>query len=132
MLALLVETSVLTHPGYFFDFPNESFLIVSLLTPETRVRRRPVARARPLRSGRSIVSASLRRSGLLIPLFSAPSSDSWGVGDIGDIAALSTWLAGGGQQILQLLPLNEMASGYQSPYSAMSAMAIDPHLYPCT
>jgi hypothetical protein len=24
---------VLTHPGYFFDFPRESFLIVSLLTP---------------------------------------------------------------------------------------------------
>ena len=34
MLALLVERSVLAHPGYFFDFPNESFLIVSLLTPE--------------------------------------------------------------------------------------------------
>ena len=25
---------VLTHPGYFFDFPRESFLIVSLLPPE--------------------------------------------------------------------------------------------------
>jgi hypothetical protein len=25
---------VLAHPGYFFDFPRESFLIVSLLTPE--------------------------------------------------------------------------------------------------
>ena len=34
MLALLVERSVLAHPGYFFDFPKESFLIVSLLTPE--------------------------------------------------------------------------------------------------
>jgi 4-alpha-glucanotransferase len=29
-------------------------------------------------------------------------------------------------QILQLLPLNEMAPGQQSPYSAISAMAIDP------
>ena len=27
---------VLTHPGYFFDFPRESFLVVSLLPePET-------------------------------------------------------------------------------------------------
>jgi alanine-synthesizing transaminase len=34
MLALLVERSVLAHPGYFFDFPRESFLVVSLLTPE--------------------------------------------------------------------------------------------------
>jgi alanine-synthesizing transaminase len=30
----LVSTSgVLTHPGYFFDFPRESYLIVSLLPP---------------------------------------------------------------------------------------------------
>jgi 4-alpha-glucanotransferase len=67
-----------------------------------------------------------RRSGLLLPLFSAPSSASWGIGDIGDIAPIGAWLAGAGQWILQLLPLNEMASGTQSPYSAMSAMAIDP------
>ena len=33
MLALLAETSVLAHPGYFFDFQRESFVIVSLLTP---------------------------------------------------------------------------------------------------
>jgi len=74
--------------------------------------------------------ASERRSGLLIPLFAAPSTRSWGIGDIGDIAKLTEWLAGGGQRILQLLPLNEMASGGQSPYSAMSAMAIDP-IYIC-
>ena len=67
-----------------------------------------------------------RRSGLLLPLFSCPSSTSWGIGDIGDIAPLCGWLAGAGQRVLQLLPLNEMASGQQSPYSAMSAMAIDP------
>jgi 4-alpha-glucanotransferase len=67
-----------------------------------------------------------RRSGVLVPLFSAPSTSSWGIGDIADIAPLARWLAGAGQRILQLLPLNEMASGHQSPYSAMSAMAIDP------
>ena len=70
--------------------------------------------------------AQKRRSGLLIPLFAAPSQESWGIGDIGDIARLTEWLALAGQRILQLLPLNEMASGGQSPYSAMSAMAIDP------
>ena len=31
VLALVEEDGVLTHPGYFFDFPRESFLIVSLL-----------------------------------------------------------------------------------------------------
>jgi aspartate/methionine/tyrosine aminotransferase len=34
VLALLERDHVLAHPGYFFDFPRESFLIVSLLAPE--------------------------------------------------------------------------------------------------
>ena len=35
----LLEDGVLTHPGYFFDFPRESFLIVSLLPPEASFAR---------------------------------------------------------------------------------------------
>jgi alanine-synthesizing transaminase len=31
---LLTSHGVLVHPGYFFDFPRESFLVVSLLVPE--------------------------------------------------------------------------------------------------
>lgn len=31
VLSLLNEDDVLCHPGFFFDFPNEAFLIVSLL-----------------------------------------------------------------------------------------------------
>jgi 4-alpha-glucanotransferase len=68
----------------------------------------------------------VRRSGLIVPLFSIPSSSSWGIGDIGGITPLCAWLSGAGQRLLQLLPLSEMASGETSPYSAMSAMAIDP------
>ena len=30
----LLDDGVLTHPGYFFDFPRASFLILSLLPPE--------------------------------------------------------------------------------------------------
>jgi len=67
-----------------------------------------------------------RRAGLLIPLFSCASSAGWGIGEIGDIPAVSRWLAGAGLRVLQLLPTNEMAPGQQSPYSAISAMAIDP------
>jgi alanine-synthesizing transaminase len=33
-IRLLQSKGVLTHPGYFFDFPRESFLIVSLLPGE--------------------------------------------------------------------------------------------------
>jgi alanine-synthesizing transaminase len=34
VLDLLVSDGVLAHPGYFFDFPRESFLVVSLIVPE--------------------------------------------------------------------------------------------------
>ena len=67
-----------------------------------------------------------RRSGLLVPLFSMPSSRSWGIGDIGDIAAMTNWLRTAGIRLLQLLPINEMPPSETSPYSALSAMAIDP------
>ena len=70
--------------------------------------------------------AGRRRAGLLIPLFSCPSAASWGIGDISDLVPMAAWLAGAGQRVLQLLPINEMAPGQQSPYSAISAMAIDP------
>jgi len=33
VLRLLAEHRVLTHPGYFFDFTREAFLVVSLLPP---------------------------------------------------------------------------------------------------
>lgn len=72
------------------------------------------------------MNRATRRCGLLVPLFSAPSTRSWGCGEIGDVAPLVSWLARAGQRLLQLLPLNEMAPGDCSPYSAMSAMAFDP------
>jgi 4-alpha-glucanotransferase len=67
-----------------------------------------------------------RRAGILVPLFSIPSSRSWGIGEIGDIRPLVEWLEAAGQRILQLLPINEMPPDETSPYSALSAMAIDP------
>jgi 4-alpha-glucanotransferase len=69
---------------------------------------------------------SLRTAGLLVPLFSIPSTRSWGIGEIADLEAMAVWLKEAGMSILQLLPINEMASGQSSPYSAISAMAIDP------
>ena len=71
-------------------------------------------------------SRGSRRAGLLVPLFSMPSSRSWGIGEIGDIPAMAAWMASAGQCLLQLLPVNEVPSYETSPYSALSAMAIDP------
>jgi alanine-synthesizing transaminase len=43
VLHLLESDDVLTHPGYFFDFPREAFLIVSLL-PEPDLFREAISR----------------------------------------------------------------------------------------
>jgi 4-alpha-glucanotransferase len=67
-----------------------------------------------------------RRAGLLVPLFSIPSTRSWGIGEIGDLEAMCGWLAQAGQRVLLMLPINEMPVTESSPYSALSAMAIDP------
>jgi 4-alpha-glucanotransferase len=67
-----------------------------------------------------------RRAGILVPLFSIPSSRSWGIGEIGDVATMARWLEAAGQRVLQLLPIFEMQPGETSPYSALSATAIDP------
>jgi aspartate/methionine/tyrosine aminotransferase len=36
VLRLVEESGVLVHPGYFFDFPGEAFLVMSLLPPPDR------------------------------------------------------------------------------------------------
>jgi aspartate/methionine/tyrosine aminotransferase len=42
-MALLEKDDVLAHPGYFFDFPREAFLILSLL-PRAEIFREAVSR----------------------------------------------------------------------------------------
>jgi 4-alpha-glucanotransferase len=67
-----------------------------------------------------------RASGVLVPLFSLRSTMSWGVGEFPDLARFAKWLDLAGQSFVQLLPINEMPSAERSPYSAMTAMAVDP------
>jgi 4-alpha-glucanotransferase len=69
---------------------------------------------------------SQRRAGITLPLFSLRSSRSWGIGEIGDVPAMAEWMKASHQSALQILPLNELAPGETSPYSSLSAMAIDP------
>jgi 4-alpha-glucanotransferase len=70
--------------------------------------------------------SSGRHAGLLVPLFSMPSAASWGIGEIADIPLAAAWLRAAGMDLLQLLPVNEMTGADCSPYSAMTAMAVDP------
>jgi 4-alpha-glucanotransferase len=67
-----------------------------------------------------------RQAGVLIPLFSIRTGASWGIGEIPDLAPFSRWAASAGFSLLQVLPVNEAARGQNSPYSALTAFAIDP------
>jgi len=49
-LRLIQDECVRVHPGYFFDFPRESFVIVSLL-PEPGRFDEALGRALPLMAG---------------------------------------------------------------------------------
>ncbi len=67
-----------------------------------------------------------RHAGVLLPLFSAISTRSWGIGEIGDLVPMGRWLNRAGIGFWLMLPINEMSAGQHSPYSALTAMAIDP------
>ncbi len=67
-----------------------------------------------------------RQGGISVPLFALTSSQSWGIGEFQDLAMFAKWAGEAGQSVLQILPINEMPPIERSPYSAMSAMALDP------
>ena len=61
-----------------------------------------------------------------MPLFSLASHRSWGIGEFADLPQFARWAREAGQAALQILPINEMPPAERSPYSAMTAMALDP------
>ena len=67
-----------------------------------------------------------RQSGIAVPLFSLVSNRGWGIGEFIDLAEFAGWLTEAGQSVVQLLPIHEMPPIETSPYSAMTAMALDP------
>ena len=73
-----------------------------------------------------MTAPSRAQSGIGVPLFSLVSSQSWGIGEFADLPAFGGWCIAAGQRYVQLLPLNETSPGETSPYSSMSAMALDP------
>ena len=67
-----------------------------------------------------------RRSGVLVPLFSLASTRSWGIGEFLDLPTFAHWLKAAGQSFVQILPITELPESETSPYSAITAMALDP------
>lgn len=71
-----------------------------------------------------------RSAGVVIPLFSLRSRNSWGIGDISDLKLMADWAVAAGLRVIQLLPINDTTNGrswYDSyPYSANTSFALHP------
>lgn len=69
-------------------------------------------------------------AGTAIPVFSLRSSDSAGIGDFLDLRKMVDWVSLTGQQVIQILPINDTTtSGTNSdsyPYNAISCFALHP------
>ena len=78
------------------------------------------------------LSPEQKIAGVLAPVFALRRENDLGVGDVFALRELVEWSAEIGFKLVQLLPINE-TGGDNSPYNAISAMAIDPttlHLGP--
>ncbi|MGE5197924.1 MAG: 4-alpha-glucanotransferase, partial [Deltaproteobacteria bacterium] len=65
----------------------------------------------------------VKRSGMFLPLFSAYSGESLGIGEIQDLRLIIDLCIRTGNSILQLLPLNNLGSTF-CPYDAVSSFAL--------
>src|SRR5437870_12165256 len=78
------------------------------------------------------LSPEKKIAGVLVPVFAVRGEHELGVGDIGALREFIDWAAEIGFKLVQLLPINETGTD-NSPYNAISAMAIEPttvHLAP--
>ena len=71
------------------------------------------------------LSPEHRIAGVLIPVFALRSAEDQGIGDTGSLRHFIRWAAQAGFALVQLLPINE-TGGDNSPYNAISSMALDP------
>src|SRR4029077_1261369 len=78
------------------------------------------------------LSPEKKIAGVLAPVFALRGEDDLGIGDVGALREFIDWIAEIGFKLVQLLPINETGTD-NSPYNAISAMAIEPttvHLAP--
>src|SRR5260370_15899816 len=71
------------------------------------------------------LSPDKKIAGILAPLFGLRSQNDLGIGDVAVLREFIDWAAESGFKLVQLLPVNEMGHD-NSPYNAISAMAIEP------
>ena len=72
-----------------------------------------------------LLSPENKIAGVLAPLFALRSQQGLGIGDVGTLREFIEWTREIGFRVVQLLPINEVGRD-NSPYNAISAMAIEP------
>src|SRR5437764_15327938 len=78
------------------------------------------------------LSPEKKIAGILAPLFGLRSENDLGIRDVAVLREFIDWAAEIGFKLIQLLQINEIGAD-NSPYNAISAMAIEPttlHLAP--
>ena len=68
-----------------------------------------------------------KQVGIMVPLFSL--AGNFGIGDIDSMYQFIDQLDGSGVSIIQLLPMNAVSGDETSPYSGISAFAVNPYTY---
>jgi 4-alpha-glucanotransferase len=71
------------------------------------------------------LSPENRIAGVLVPLFALRAETDLGIGDVSALCEFIDWVAEIGFKLVQVLPINETGAD-NSPYNAISAMAIEP------
>ena len=75
-------------------------------------------------------ASTWRGAGVAVPMFSLRSENSFGVGDFADLKLLADWCVKTGQNIIQILPINDttMTRTWKDsyPYNANSTIALHP------
>ena len=71
-----------------------------------------------------------RGAGVAVPVFSLRTEESFGVGEFNDLKKLVDWAVKAGQNVIQLLPINDttMTRSWRDsyPYNAVSSFALHP------
>jgi 4-alpha-glucanotransferase len=72
-----------------------------------------------------------RAAGVVVPVFSLRSEQSYGVGDFGDLRRMVDWAVATGMKVIQTLPVNDTTTdgGWHDsyPYNIVSTFALHPH-----
>ena len=74
--------------------------------------------------------AGWRGAGVAVPVFSLRSKDGFGVGEFNDLKLMVDWAAATGQNVIQLLPINDTTMTHSwtdsYPYNANTTFALHP------